>query len=162
MEQCESYSKAQAVQYLITLNSYCSYVDFALKCGESKTTHLTYLSSACQKADWKEHKRSACVKPPMFHKLDRMMKKYSGPNYPLGQLAVIEKVAWEERRRNPTPVKKCDSCFSRFQGAPIEEDDYDFDSGELLKDAGAVSKRCTECDYTICEDCSKPENQGEF
>jgi len=90
------------------------------------------------------------------------MKKYSGPNYQLGRLAELEKAAWEERRRDPTPPENCDGCLRRFQGAPIEEDDYDFDSGELLEDAGDVSKRCTECDYMICEDCSKPENQGEF
>ena len=26
---------------------------------------------------------------------------------------------------------------------------------------GKTLERCTDCDYTICEDCSKPENQGE-
>ena len=133
-----------------------------MRYGELKFTHLTYISVMCQKVDWKEHKRSACVKPPMLHKLDRMMKKYSGPNFPLGRIAELEKAAWEERRRNPTPIAKCDGCFRRFQGAPIEEDDYDLDSSELLKDAGDIFKRCSECDYTICEGCSKPENQGEF
>jgi hypothetical protein len=123
---------------------------------------ITKISVACQKADWKKHKRSACMKPPMFHKLDRMMKKYSGPNSPMGRLAVIEKAAWEECRRNPTPATKCDGCLRRFQGAPIEEDDYDSDSDELLEEAGDVFKRCTDCVYTICEDCSMPENQGEF
>jgi hypothetical protein len=121
------------------------------------------ISVTCQRADWKVHKRSACVKPPMLHKLDKMMKKYSGPNYPMGRLNEIEKAVWEERRRNPTPVTKCDGCFRRFRGAPIDEDDLDdFDSsGEDGKDAGDVFKRCTDCDYAICEECSKPENQGE-
>jgi hypothetical protein len=90
------------------------------------------------------------------------MKKYNGPNYPMGQLAEFENVIWEERRRNPTPATKCDACFRRFRGAPIEEDDYDLDSGEVPEDAGDVFKRCTDCDFTICEDCFQPENQGEF
>ena len=89
------------------------------------------------------------------------MKKYSGPNYPMGQLAVFEKAVWEERRRNPTTPIKCDGCTLRFRGAPIHEDDYDFD-GKLFEDVGDVFKRCTECDYTICEGCSMPENQGGF
>lgn len=126
-----------------------------------KQPHLTlYISTTCQRADWKEHKRSACVKPAIFHKFDRLMKKYSGPNYPMGRLKMLEAAAWEERRRNPKPSTKCDGCFSRFRGVPIdlEEDDY----GSPNEDVGDVFKRCTECDYTICEGCSKPENQGEF
>lgn len=92
-----------------------------------------------------------------------MMKKYGGPNSVMGRLSVLQKAAWEERRHNPTPVTKCDGCLRRFQGAPIEEDDDDCDSlGEGEKDAGGVFKRCTNCDYTICEDCSHLENQGEF
>ena len=89
------------------------------------------------------------------------MKKYGGPNSTMGRLNVLEAAAWEERRRNPTPSIKCDGCFRRFRGVPIdrsEEDDY----GSPNEDVGDVFKRCSECDYTICEGCSKPENQGEF
>ena len=111
----------------------------------------------CQKADWKEHKRSVCVKPAMFHKVDKMMKKFSGPNTLMGRLNEIENAAWEERRRNPTPANKCDGCLRRFRGVPIDRDD----PGEAEVDAGDVFKRCTDCDWTICEDCSEPENQGE-
>jgi len=87
-----------------------------------------------------------------------MMKKYSGPNSPMGRINVLEAAAWEDRRRNPTPSTKCDGCFRRFRGAPIDRDDY----GSPNEDVGDVFKRCTECDYTICEGCSKPENQGAF
>lgn len=128
----------------------------------SKCHGTIYCSTNCQRADWPQHKRSACIKPPMLHKLDKMMKKYSGPNYPMARLAEIEKAAWDERRRNPVPATKCDGCFRRFRGAPIEEDDDDYDSSEegSRKDAGDVFKRCADCDFTICEDCSMPENQG--
>lgn len=89
-----------------------------------------------------------------------MMKKFGRPNYPMGQLKMLEDAVWEERRRNPAPSPaKCDGCLSRFRGTPIEEDD---DFGTPDEDVGEVFKRCRECDYTICEDCSKPENQGEF
>jgi len=66
-----------------------------------------------------------------------MMKKFSGPNTLLGRMGEIENAAWEARRRNPTPAKKCDGCFRRFQGVPIEEGDDDYNSsGEGEVDAG--------------------------
>jgi len=89
------------------------------------------------------------------------MKKYSGPGTPMGRLNVIEQVVWEERRRNPSPVTACDGCFRRFHGAPAEEKYDDEDAGDA-GDAGDPFKRCTECDYTICEDCTHPEMQGMF
>src|SRR5258706_18344 len=107
---------------------------------------MTCISVTCQKADWKEHKRSACVKPAVFHKFDKMMKKFSGPNTTMGRLNEIEAAVWEARRLNPTPVGKCDGCLSRFRGVPIDSDD-----GEDGTDVGDVFKRCADCDYTICE-----------
>jgi hypothetical protein len=89
--------------------------------------------------------------------MDRMLKKISGPNYPLGRIQMIEEAAWEERRRNPMPATECDGCFRRFRGTPIKNVDF---SDEDEGDAGEVFKRCTDCDYTICEDCFEPENQG--
>ena len=118
-----------------------------------------YISVSCQKTDWKEHKRSACVKPAVFHKLDRMMKKM---NSTMGLINHLEKTAWEERRRNPTPVSKVWWMFCRFKGAPIEEKEEDDDDDDEDKDFGDVFKRCSDCDYTICEGCSKLENQGEL
>jgi len=127
----------------------------------SKCHGTVYCSVICQRSDWKEHKRSACIKPAIFHKLDRMMKKYSGPGYPMGSLNKLEAAAWEERRRNPRPSTKCDGCFGRFRGAPIDQDDLiDQDDDSQNEDVGDVFKRCTGCDYTICEYCSEPENQG--
>ena len=117
-------------------------------------------SVACQKADWKEHKRSVCVKPAIFHKVDKMMKKLGGPNTPLGFVNKLENAAWEERRRNPAQITKCDSCLRRFRGTPVDEDDYDLDENET-DDVGDIFKRCADCDFTICEDCSKTENQGD-
>jgi hypothetical protein len=92
-----------------------------------------------------------------------MMKKYSGPGTVMGRMNTIEDVLWEERRRNPTPATQCDGCLRRFHGAPVEEgwgDDEDEDTD--VGDAGDPFKRCTECDYTICEDCTHPEMQGAF
>jgi hypothetical protein len=100
-----------------------------------------------------------------------MMKKHSGPGTVLGRMNAIEDVVWEERRRNPTPATQCDGCFRRFHGAPVEEggweddeDENEDDEGEDedAGDAGDPFKRCTECDYTICEDCTHPEMQGAF
>jgi hypothetical protein len=119
-----------------------------------------YLSVTCQKADWKVHKRSACLKPAEFHKLDKMWKRFTRPNTTMGRLGVIERAAWEARRLNPTPATKCDGCLLRFRGAPVEEDGFDY--GEEKTETGDMFKRCTDCDFTICEDCSMPENQGEF
>jgi len=124
------------------------------------TINDLYISVTCQKSDWKEHKRSACVKPAVFHKMDRMIKKFSGPNTPMGRLNELEAAAWEARRLNPKPATKCDGCFSRFRGVPIDKDDYD--EGEDETDVGDVFKRCADCDYTICEGCSLPDNQGEL
>jgi len=87
------------------------------------------------------------------------MQKFSGPNTVMGCLTEIENAAWEERRRNPTPPTKCDGCLRRFRGVPIEKDEEDYGFSE---DAGGVFKRCSDCDFTICEDCSQPENQGSF
>jgi len=87
------------------------------------------------------------------------MKKYSGPGTAMGRIHAIEQAAWEERRRNPTPATACDGCLRRFRGAPAEdmfEDEDEEDAG----DAGDPFKRCVECDYTICEDCTHPEMQG--
>ncbi|OAX35405.1 hypothetical protein K503DRAFT_723071 [Rhizopogon vinicolor AM-OR11-026] len=112
--------------------------------------------AACQKIDWKVHKRSVCTKLAMLHKLDKLVKKISGPGTAMGSMHAMEKMAWEERRRNPVPVSVCDGCFRRFRGTPVEPGMEEDDQG----DAGDPFKRCTECDYTICEDCTLPEMQG--
>ena len=86
----------------------------------------------------------------------------------MGRINYMEQVIWEERRRNPTPALVCDGCSRRFHGVPPEDlgyGDEDEDSGdedEDTGDAGDPFKRCTECDYTVCEDCTHPENQGIF
>jgi hypothetical protein len=79
------------------------------------------------------------------------MKKWSGPGTAMGSLNALEQLAWEERRRNPTPATACDGCHRRFRGAPAEEG---FEDDEDVDGAGDPFKRCTECDYTICEDCT--------
>jgi hypothetical protein len=90
------------------------------------------------------------------------MKKYSGPTSQLGRINALEQLAWEERKRNPTPALQCDGCMRRFRGAPVEEDwEEEEDPGDA-GDAGDPFKRCTECDFTICEDCTHPEMQGMF
>lgn len=91
-----------------------------------------------------------------------MVKKWSGPGSAMASLNMMESLAWEERRRNPTPVTKCDGCFRRFHGAPAEDEFDDEDDDEDAGDAGDPFKRCTECDYTICKDCTYPQNQGTF
>lgn len=103
-----------------------------------------------------------CAKPAILHKVDKSLRKYSAPGYTMHSLSRLEDLAWEERRRNPAPVPVCDGCSRRFRGVPVEEgfgyEDGDEDDG----DAGDRFKRCTECDYTICEDCTHPEGQGQF
>jgi hypothetical protein len=94
-----------------------------------------------------------------MHKVDKFIEKFSGPDTPLGRINAIERLAWEERRRNPVPVAACDGCLRRFRGTPMEpwmeEEDDDGDAGDAFK-------RCKECDYTICEECTLPEAQGLF
>ena len=92
-----------------------------------------YIEVKCQKADSKEHKRSACLKPAIFHKMDKMLKKYGRPNSTMGHLEQMEK-AWEIVLgwTRLQPASAID--LRRFRGAPIEEDD---------EDAGDF-KRCAE------------------
>ncbi|KAG2158609.1 uncharacterized protein EDB93DRAFT_1100269 [Suillus bovinus] len=99
----------------------------------------------CQKVDWKVHKRSVCTKPAILHKVDKMMKKWGGPG------SAIDNV--KRRRRNPIPAHNCDGCLLRFRGTP-PEDEYD------VEDVGDAFKRCTTCDYTICEICTYSDMQG--
>lgn len=87
------------------------------------------------------------------------MKKWSGPNTTMGRLNNMQEVLWEERRRNPTPVGACDGCMRRFRGFPAEEEMFDEDE-EPGPDAGDAFKHCTQCDWTVCEDCMHPGNQG--
>lgn len=69
----------------------------------------------------------------------------------------MEQLAWAERQRNPVPAPKCDGCFARFRGTPRDEDDEND-----AEDVGDAFKRCTTCDYTICESCTHPDVQGTF
>ncbi|KAG1831418.1 hypothetical protein DFJ58DRAFT_848240 [Suillus subalutaceus] len=46
-------------------------------------------------------------------------------------------------------------CFGRFRGTPPDENDEDD-----VEDVGDSFKRCTTCDYTICEHCTHPDMQG--
>ncbi|KAJ6481657.1 hypothetical protein C8R45DRAFT_1002557 [Mycena sanguinolenta] len=124
------------------------------RCSQCQKT--IYCSAECQKADWKEHKRSVCTKSALLHKLDKMMKKQSGPGSVFGSLLVMEEAAWAERVRNPKVVPACDGCFRRFHGFPREEEEED----ENTPDAGDEFKHCKNCDWTICERCTHPQAQG--
>lgn len=90
--------------------------------------------------DWKEHKRSACVKPEIFHRGDKLEKKYSRPGYPMSNLNYMEELLWKSRRKNPKPVSACDGCYKRFIGFPKTKGGY-FE-GEDNKDPVAKCKRC--------------------
>ncbi|KAJ7779573.1 hypothetical protein B0H14DRAFT_2961987, partial [Mycena olivaceomarginata] len=114
-------------------------------------------SPECQKKDWKEHKRSVCVKPALLHKFDKMVKKHSGPGSAMSTIESFERAAWAERVRNPQVISACDGCFRRFHGFPPREEE---EEDENTPDAGAEFKHCKECDWTICEDCTHPQAQG--
>lgn len=116
-------------------------------------------SPECQKKDWKEHKRSVCVKPAFFHKFDKFMKKHSGPGSAMSTVESFERAAWAERVRNPQVIPGCDGCFRRFHGFPPREEE---EEDENTPDAGAEFKHCKECDWTICEDCTHPQAQGMY
>lgn len=86
------------------------------------------------------------------------MKKSSGPGTPWGNLNRMEDIAWEDRRLNPQPASLCDGCFTRFIGFPKKaHDDFEEDDN---RDPVAKYKHCNDCDWTICEACTRPENQG--
>jgi len=89
------------------------------------------------------------------------MNKLSGPGSLMGFINQLDDDVWAERRRHPTPVQACDGCLRRFRDAPPKasdqfEDEVASDEG----DAGDRFKHCTDCDWTVCEDCTQPENQG--
>ncbi|KAF9523714.1 hypothetical protein CPB83DRAFT_862339 [Crepidotus variabilis] len=155
------------------------------QCSQCKQTIYCRLFRAeCQKQDWKVHKRSTCTKPALLHKVDKMLKKHSGPNTPLGTMTKWEEIAWAQRRANPQPARECDGCFRRFKGFPPTQDDIqteemermmseisrekgELEEGEDVSDgpleerhAGDPFKHCSDCDWTICEDCTQFESQG--
>ncbi|KAF8208274.1 hypothetical protein K438DRAFT_1813718 [Mycena galopus ATCC 62051] len=127
----------------------------SLRCSQCQKT--IYCSAECQKKDWKEHKRSVCTKPAIFHKLDKKLKQHSGPGSAMNTLQLWEQAAWAERVRNPQVVGACDGCFRRFRGFPPREEE---EEDENTPDAGNEFKHCKECDWTICEDCTHPQAQG--
>lgn len=135
-----------------TMTSYCSYV-MNSPIFTSSMKIFVFFSAECQKADWKAHKRSMCAMPAILHQVDKSMRMFNGHMRLVNHL---EKLAWEQRRRNPVPASACDGCWRRFRGVPVKEGSEDEDRG----DAGDRFKRCTECDYTICKDCTHPEKQG--
>lgn len=129
-----------------------------------KSLFNTFFIQCCMSKNRLEGPQT-CTKPALLHKMDKMMKKFSGPNHPMGRLNMIEEVAWAERRRNPVPIWDCDGCFRRFRGAPPKQPDPwedELEEGVDAGDAGLVFKRCTGCDWTICDDCFHPENQGVY
>lgn len=81
---------------------------------------------------------------------------YSGPGTAISRFSRIEELAWADRRANPQPVGACDGCFRRFRGFPSDDGEE-----EQIVDAGDAFKHCTQCDWTVCEDCMHPRNQGE-
>ncbi|KAJ6588417.1 hypothetical protein B0H19DRAFT_1099211 [Mycena capillaripes] len=120
----------------------------------------SYCSVDCQKKDWKEHKRSVCTKPAIFHKVDKLMKKQSIDSLagsPLASLQLFEDAAWAERVRNSQVIPACDGCFRRFRGFPPREEE---EEDENTPDAGDEFKHCKKCDWTICKDCTHPQGQG--
>lgn len=125
----------------------------------SKPFKNAILRAECQKRDWKQHKRSVCTKPAIFHKMDKMMKQHSGPGSMMASLNAMQDAAWAERVRNPQPIPACDACFRRFRGVPPRREE---EEDENTPDAGPMFKHCTQCDWTICEDCTHPQGQGTF
>ena len=125
-----------------TMYSYCGFV---ARIHSNLYEMLTYSNSVdCQKSDWKVHKRSVCVKAAIFHKVDKMIKKYSGPGTPLENIEALDGMIWAERRRNPSArPERCDGCTLRFRGTPLE------DHEEGQGDVGEPFKRCKECDYRL-------------
>lgn len=99
----------------------------------------------------------------MLHKLDKMMKQMSGPGSVMGHLNTLEDAVWAERVRNPQTPTACDGCLRPFKGfPPLVDEGVDEEEGHARSDAGDAFKHCDECDFTICKDCSEPENQGMF
>lgn len=113
--------------------------------------------------DWKQHKRSVCLQTPEAHRIEKEMKKFTGPNTLMASMAKMEEAAWAERARNPEPTRACDGCFRRWEECPF---DPIVDDEETALDEHCGSrrdgKRCFKCDWTVCADCLRPENQGKL
>lgn len=66
------------------------------------------------------------------------------------------------------PMRGVRCMFSSvFRGAPPSEDELDDakekeNGTEIAPNTGGVSRSCTQCNYTICEQCALPENQGSY
>ncbi|KAJ4480712.1 hypothetical protein C8J55DRAFT_71003 [Lentinula edodes] len=125
------------------------------KCSKCQKT--VYCSRDCQIVDWKQHKRSVCLKSPQVHQVEKMLKKLSGPNDPMGRLFQMENLAWAARVRDPQPTRACDGCFRLWDESRFDPYEDDEDTGRCgSRDSG---KRCGDCDWTVCRDCLRLEFQ---
>ncbi|KAJ3896561.1 hypothetical protein GG344DRAFT_61302 [Lentinula edodes] len=90
-----------------------------------------------QIVDWKQHKRSVCLKSPQVHQVEKMLKKISGPNDPMGRLFQMENLAWAARVRNPQPTRACDGCFRLWDESRFDPYEDDEDTGRCgSRDSG--------------------------
>ncbi|KAE9404695.1 hypothetical protein BT96DRAFT_916592 [Gymnopus androsaceus JB14] len=125
----------------------------------SKCQKTIYCSVECQTTDWKQHKRSVCLQSAEASRIEKHMKKFTGPNSLMASMRKMEDAAWAERARNPEPTRACDGCFRRWEDVPFNPDEDDDEEADVHCGSRRDGKRCTKCDWTVCVDCLRPENQ---